>query len=95
MITMENEWSVSGALYGAERSEYGAERAENWMSGNGAVCRGHRKRWSVSGARSGGLSGGSRNALSVEDLYLPLMLRSHALEVNRRFANSSVNNWNR
>ena len=76
---MENKWSVSGA-------ENGAERAENWVSGNGAVSGGHRKRWSVSGARSGGLrsgngaeSGGSRNALSVERLFLPLTLRSHAL----------------
>ena len=58
------------------------------MSGNGAVSGGHRKRWSVSGARSGGLrsgngaeSGYSRNVLSVERLCLPLTLRSHALLV--------------
>ena len=43
---------VSGA-------ETGAERAENRLSGNGAVSGGHRKRLSVSGAWSGELRSGS------------------------------------
>ena len=71
-----------------ERSGNGAQLAENRVSGNGAVSGGHRKRWSVSGARSGGSrsgneaeSGGSRNALSVERRFWPLTLRSHALHV--------------
>jgi hypothetical protein len=44
MIAMKNKWSVSGA-------ENGAEQAEKWVSGNGAKSGGHRKRWSMSGAR--------------------------------------------
>jgi hypothetical protein len=81
MIVMDNMLIVN--VSGAENE---AIQAENWVSGNGAMSGGHRKRWSVSGARSGGWrsengaeSGSSRNALSVERLFLPLTLRSHAL----------------
>jgi len=37
-------------------SESGAERVENWVSGNGAVSGGDGKRWSVNRARSGGVA---------------------------------------
>jgi len=74
MIAMENKWSVSAA-------ENGAELAENWVSGNGAVSGGLQKtmeheRSAELRSGNGAESGVSRNALSVERLFLPLTLRS-------------------
>jgi hypothetical protein len=52
-----------------ERSGKRSGAGRKWVSGNGAVSGGHRKRCFL----------GSRNALSVERLFLQLTLRSHAL----------------
>jgi hypothetical protein len=74
-------------------SENGAERAENWVSGNEAVSGGYRKRWSVSGAWGGG-AGTERRAGDpgmpwAFSAFLPLMLPSHALEVRQHSAKTS------
>ena len=65
-------------------AENGAERAENWVSGNGAVSGGLRKRWSVSGARSGKLRSGNR---AESGLNLALKDRS---DVDPRVLTSAV-----
>jgi len=61
--------------------ENGAERAENWVSGNGAVGERRSQKTMERGARSGNRekSGCSRSASSVERLFWPLTLRSHTL----------------
>ena len=67
--------SVSGA-------GNGAERAENWLSGNGAVSGHTRKRLSVSVAWSGRPRSGERVSQSRLERWAanrPLVLRSHAL----------------
>ena len=74
-------WSISGTESGGLRSKNGAEQAENRVSG------GHRKRWSVREPGAGGCVAGtergvSRTVLSVERLFLPLTLRSHALKLS-------------
>ena len=43
-----------------ERSGKRSEAGRNWLSGNGAVSGGQRKRWSVSGARGGEFRSGNR-----------------------------------
>jgi len=53
------------------------ERAENWVSGNGAVSGDHIKRWSLSGARSGMRSGnGAKRGLERRAPFLAALLRS-------------------
>ena len=58
-LTKGNKWNVSEA-------ENGAERAENRMSGNGAVSGDHRKRWSVSGGAERERSGERRSMKCLE-----------------------------
>jgi len=77
LVCFLKHWSGSG-----ERT--GAERAENLVSGSGAMSGCKNNHWSGSGAGNAAESGSHKNRFERGEENMPLPLRSHALLTNTK-----------